>query len=59
LAGTAAIKMPTNKRPKKMQERFIFPSASGGQDNAADMVSPTILIDGLWNLSGIIPFWRQ
>jgi hypothetical protein len=42
-----------------MQERFIFPSASGGQDNAADMVSPTILIDGLWNLSGIIPFWRQ
>jgi hypothetical protein len=51
--------MATNKRLKKMQERFIVPSASGGQDNAADMVLPTILIDGLWNLSGIIPFWRQ
>jgi hypothetical protein len=46
-----AIKMPRNKSLKKMRERFMFSSAWRGQDTATDTISPTILIDGLWNLS--------
>jgi hypothetical protein len=34
-----------------MRERFMFSSAWRGQDTATDTISPTILIDGLWNLS--------
>jgi hypothetical protein len=54
-----AIKMPRNKSPKKMCERFMFSSAWRGQDNATDTISPTILIDGCGTSADITPSLRQ
>src|SRR5262245_19156105 len=56
LAGTAAMKKARNNKHYTLRQLFILSPASCAQDTAADRVSPTILINGLWNLT---PFLRQ